>query len=473
MKSTTRNVGAASVIALLTIGGFNTPVQAAAKKVGDKCTKVGPVAGGFVCTQVGNKRVLKKAAAAPTTQAAKPGVTTAATPAPAGGPAAARGFDGKTFKVGFIGNVATNPSFPSSALFADGGKALKAGFDSYITHVNDAGGVNGKYPIAVNFKEAYYDAAESVAKYGELKDDSVMIGEIYGTPATQALRDKLKVDNIIASPISLDAEWVTGEQYLPIGTTYQGHAINVIDWYLKEGGGTGKTICSLTIAPNPYGVAFQEGYDFAFKKLAFKNGGTHAYTTPDATAALLKKDGCDAVANAISGELHMPALLAAGDKIGYNPTYLSSSPSFASRRVTSANSKLYEQVIVVGDGAQWGDLKIPGMKDFIADVTKSSPELIGAPNPAALWGWTQAHAVVALLETAVKNGDVSPDGMKKALAGTGKVDVGGVYPTWNYTAAGQRVAPTNVFIGKADITTPGALAIIKAWDAPLAKEYKR
>jgi hypothetical protein len=470
MKSTLRAVGAVAVVASAS-GLLLVAPAGAAVKVNQKCTKVGETKDGLVCTKVGNKRTYQKPkAAAPTTAAATGG---GAAPAPAG-LANARGFDGSTLTIGYIGNVASNPQFPSSALFSDGGKALTAGFQSHIQRINDAGGVAGKYKIKVDFKETFYDAAEATKRYSELKDTSVMIGQIYGTPVTQALKDALKRDKQIGSPISLDGEWVTGDQFLPIGTTYQGHAINVVDWYLKEGGGAGKTICSLTIAPNPYGQAFEEGYEFISKQVTFKNGGKFRWSTADAVAQQLKDAKCDAVANAISGEAHMPGLLTAGEKINYFPTYLSSSPSFASRRVTPANSKLFgDQVIVVGDGAQWNDPKVPGMKDHVADIKKYYPEYLGNVNPATLWGWAQARTVVALLEKAVAGGDVSPEGMAKAMAGLGKVDHGGVYPAWNYTTPGQRVAPTEVVISKVDIATPGGLVTIKSYDAPLAKQYKR
>jgi hypothetical protein len=471
MKFTTRNLAIVAIAATATTATVLVAPAQAAVKAGQKCTKVGEVKDGLVCKQVGSKRTYQKQAAAVTTVKPPAGGGAAVAPSAL---AAARGFDGKTIKVGYIGNVATSPSFPASALFADGGKALTAGFNAYVSKINDAGGIAKKYPVDVVFKEAYYDAAEAAKKYAELKDDSIMIGQIYGTPLTQALRDSLKRDNLIGSPISLDAEWVVGDQFLPIGTTYQAHAINVVDWYIKEGGGAGKTICSLTIAPNPYGVAFEEGYEFIAKKIPFKNGGKFRYSTPDAVAQQLKDAKCDAVANAISGEAHMPPLLTAGDKIGFNPIYLSSSPSFASRRVTPANSTLFSnQVIIVGDGAQWGDPNIPGMKEHVSDITKYAPEYVGAVNPATMWGWAQARSVVALLENAVKLGDMSPAGMNKALATLGKVDHGGVYPSWNYTAQGQRVAPTLNYIGKADISVAGAISVIKPWDSAFAKEYRR
>jgi hypothetical protein len=456
MKHSIRTtVTVASALAAVSGLALVGPASAATVKAGQKCTKVGEVKNGLVCKQVGNKRTYQKQAAAPTTAAA---VVGAATPAPAAGIAAARGFDGKTIKVGYLGNVATSP----------------AGFNAYISRINEAGGIGGKYQVDVLFKEAYYDAAESVKKYTELKDDVVMIGQVYGTPGTQAIRDSLKRDNMVASPISLDAEWVTSDSYLPIGTTYQAHAINLADWYLKEGGGAGKTLCSLSIAPNPYGIALEEGYDFAAKKLGFKNGGRFRFTTADATAQQLKDAKCDGVVTAISGELHTSPLLSAGEKISYFPTYLSSSPTFASRRVTSANSKLYnDQVIVAIDGAQWGDSAIPGMKDFLADMGKFAPQYIGAPNPAAIWGYVQARTVVAALNNAVKLGDLSPDGIKKAIASLGKVTYDGLYPDWNYTTPAQRVAPSQIHVARADVSVKGALQDIKVYDSAAAKEYRR
>jgi Periplasmic binding protein len=474
MSRSIRKVGATALLgaAVLMLPSLSA---SAAVKAGQKCTKLGEVKDGLTCTKVGAKRLYQAKKAPVVTAAPSTVAGAAATPAPAAaGLAVTRGFDGKTIRVGYLGSVSTNSAFPSSALFADGGKALTAGYNSYISRVNDAGGIAGKYRIAIDFKETFYDAGEAAKGFAELKDNVAIIGQIYGTPLTQALRDPIKQANLIGAPISLDAEWVTGESWLPVGATYQSQIINVIDWYLKEGGGAGKKVCALSIAPNPYGVAMEEGFDYAAKTLKFNAGAKFRFTTVDATAQQLKDGGCDAVANAISGEAHMPGLLTAGDKIGYNPIYLSNSPSFASRRVTPANSALFgKQVIVSIDGAQWGDTSIPGMKDHMADIAKYAPEYMGNVNPATEWGWAQARTVVALLEKAVALGDVSGDGMKKAMSQLGKVDLGGMYPSWTYGPAGQRVAPSSTFIMKADISVPGGLQLIKPYDAQAAKDYRR
>jgi hypothetical protein len=471
MSRSIRNFGATALIgaAVLMLPSLTA---SAAVKSGQKCTKLGEVKDGLTCTKVGSKRVYQAPKATATT--APKATTPGAAPVAPAALATTRGFDGKTIRVGYIGNVSTNAAFPSSTLFADGGKALTAGYNAYISNINDKGGVAGKYKIVVDFKETFYDAGEAAKAFAELKDNVAIIGQIYGTPLTQALRDPIKQANLIGAPISLDAEWVVGESWLPVGATYQSQIINIIDWYLKEGGGAGKKICSVSIAPNPYAVAMEEGFDYAIKTLKFNAGPKVRYTTADATAQQLKDNGCEAVAAAISGEAHTPPLLAAGDKIGYNPTYLANSPSFASRRVTPANSALFgKQVIVAIDGAQWGDTTVPGMKDHVADIQKYAPEYIGNVNPATEWGWAQAKTVVALLEKAVALGDLSGDGMKKAMAQLGKVDMGGLYPTWNYVAPGQRVAPSSTFIMKVDISVAGGLQLVKAYDAQAAKDYRR
>jgi ABC-type branched-subunit amino acid transport system substrate-binding protein len=466
-----RVVGATAVVAVATLALPNLSATAAVK-AGQRCTKLGEVKDGLTCVREGSRRVYRKpAAAAPTTAASSGGATPA--PAPAG-LATVPGFDGKTIKIGYLGNVSTNAQFPSSALFADGGKALTAGYNSAISRVNDAGGIAGKYKVEVVFGETYYDAGEVIKRFAEQKDNVVLIGQIYGTPLTQALREPLKQANLIGAPVSLDFEWAVGDNFLPVGATYQSQIINVIDWYLKEGGGAGKKICSLSIAPNPYAVAMEEGFDFAVKELRFNAGPKVRWTTADAVAQQLKAASCDAVANAISGEAHMPGLLTSMDKISFNPIMLSNSPSFASRRVTPENSNLFgKQVIVAIDGAQWGDTTIQGMKEHMADIQKYAPEYLGNVNPATEWGWAQAKTVVALLEKAVSLGDLSRDGIKKAMGQLGKVPLGGMYPEWTYGTPSQRVPPTQAFIMKVDIATPGGLALIKPYDAAAAKAYRR
>jgi hypothetical protein len=467
MKHITRAIlvlGTASAVALPTL-----QANAAAAKAGGKCRKVGEVVGTLTCTQKGKSRVYTATAAPATTAAPAPGASVA--PAPAG-VASVPGFDGKTITVGYLGNVAASPQFPSSASFSVGGRALTAGFNAYVSRVNDAGGVAGKYKINVLFKETYYDAGEATKAYTEIKDKVVTIGQIYGTPLAQALTKTMATDGLIGSPISLDAAWVKDPAMLPVGATYQAQAINLIDYYIKEAGGAGKKICSLALN-SAYGLTGEEGFDFALKELKFPAGPKLKYASADASMGQLKNENCDAVVFTVSGEAHTPGLLASGAKLGYTPTILAVGPSFSSTTVNPGNSDAYgKQFIVAGDGTQWGDETVPGMKQHMADLRKYAPEQINVPNPATEWGYAQAQTVVALLEKAVANGDLSRAGVQKAMAGLGTVPLNGMFPEWNYVAPGSRVAPATTVMYKVDPSARGSLSAIKPVTSAAAKNYK-
>jgi Periplasmic binding protein len=463
------------LIAVTALGLVTLPVisASAAAKVGQKCTKVGEVKDGLVCTAAKGRRTYQKpaAVAATTIAVTTPGATT--TPAPTG-LAKARGFDGTTFQVGYLGQNSTSPAFAASGFFVEGGKALTAAYNAYIAKVNDKGGIAGKYKIKVNFKETYYDAGEASKAFAEVKDSSVMIGQIYGTPATKALKDKLAAEKIIASPVSLDYEWINNPWVLPVGSTYQAQAINLLDWYSKEGGGAGKKVCSVALN-SEYGLSGEEGYDYAAKKVPGLTYGIKIrMSTTAAVMSQFKTEKCDAILATVSGELHTPGMLTEGAKIDYFPTILGLSPSFSSKVVNSSNSAAFgKQVTIAADGSQWGDPSIPGQVEMLSDLKKYAPEQLGNPNPANVWGWVQARTDVALLEKAVALGDVSPEGMQKAMFQLGTVSSGGAYEDWTYTDAAKRLPPSSSNIYKVDISVKAGLSLIKNYNSQAAKDYRR
>ncbi len=208
-------------------------------------------------------------------------------------------------------------------------------------------------------------------------------------------------------------------------------------------------------------------------QLKLKVGTKIKTSTNPAAAAALKAAGCEGVVATISGEAQTPGLLAETAKLDYFPTILALGPSFAVTTVVPSNSIAYQkQVIVATDNSQFGDEKVPGMKRFMDDIRKFAPQEIGNPNAAAIWGWVQARTVIALLEKAVADNDLSKAGMKKAMASLGKVDTEGIFPDWNYVDPAKRVGPTAVTISGVDISVPGGLIVKKVVDSAAAQAYK-
>ena len=87
----------------------------------------------------------------------------------------------------------------------------------------------------------------------------------------------------MASPASLDSFWVREPNLLPIGGPYQIQAINALDWYVTEGDGEGKKVCSL-IQDDPYGEAGQAGLEFAAEELDVELADPVRFPAPPAPA---------------------------------------------------------------------------------------------------------------------------------------------------------------------------------------------
>ncbi len=463
-RSLTTGLVVAGLLAASAVGIAGTAFAAAKK--GATCKVSGAIDGSLTCTAKGRKKTWQP------TPAAQPVATTATTPGAAPAPAGLAvvpGFDGKTITLAHLGNVAAGP-------FAVGGKALTAGFNAYLDDYNAKGGIAGKYKVNDVFAETEYSADIASQKYAGLKDKAVLVSQIYGTPLVAALATKLDQDNLIGSPISLDAQWARDVSYLPIGGAYQYQATNALDFANTVGGGKGKKYCAAAHT-GPYGDAGMDGYNFAVKALGLTTGPVARFAATEANMAAVvsqfKAADCGVVFLA-EASAQTTGILVNGQQNGYNPLLVGLAPSFDSKQVTNATEALYtKQYFVAVDGPQWGDSSIPGMAGMIASLKRNAPQYVGDINTAFMWGYVQAKTVIALLEKAVALGDLSRPGMKKAMAQLGRVSLDGLYPEYDYLDPAKRTPSSISNIMKVDASIPGYLAYqVKGYNAAANKDYK-
>src|SRR3546814_18202861 len=112
-----------------------------------------------------------------------------------------------------------------------------------------------------------------------------MIAQLLGTPIVNAVLEQLESDDILASPASLDSFWVREPNLVPLGGPYQTQAMNGLYWYVTDGGGEGKKVCSL-IQDDPYGEAAQEGLEFDAENLDLQPRGPPRFPAPPAARPL-------------------------------------------------------------------------------------------------------------------------------------------------------------------------------------------
>ena len=370
---------------------------------------------------------------------------------------AAPGFDPATgtIKVGVISAL----SGPGAAI----GKPLTAGNEVFFNKVNAKGGIAGRYKIQPEQRDSGNEPQKAVAAYNELKGNVALFGQTFGTPSTKALLTSLKADRILAAPASLDADWVREPNLLPVGGPYQIQAINGLTWYVTEGGGRGKKICTLS-QDDAYGKAGLEGVDFAAAKNGFTVASKQSFTLTKgaeggAAIQALKDNGCEAVF-LTSLPSDTAALLGIAARTQFSPQWIAQSPSYIGALAASPlKDYLAATFLVASDGTEWGDETVPGMRDMIADIAQLKPDQ--QPDYYFAFGYNQANAVVQVLEKAVQLGDLSRAGILKATEEVGTLTFGGLTGDYEYGKAAERRFPRETTLFKVDPAKPVGLAVVK------------
>lgn len=382
---------------------------------------------------------------------------------------AAPGFDPatSTIRVGVI-SALTGPG-------ASIGKPLTAGNEVFYNKVNAKGGIAGKYKIVFEERDSANEQQKAVQAYNELKASVVMFGQVFGTSSTKAVLTSLKADGGVAAPASLDADWVREPNLLPIGSPYQIQAINALSWYVTEGGGEGKKICSLA-QDDAYGQAGVQGVDFAAKKNGFPVTSKQTFPITkgaEAGAAVqsLKDAGCEAVF-LVSLPSDTAALLGIAARTGFAPQWIAQSPSYIGALAASPlKDYLAKTFMVASEGTEWGDTSVTGMKNMIEDIGRFKPDQ--QPDYYFAFGYNQASAVVQVLEKAVALGDLSHAGILKATEEVGTLKFDELTGDYKYGKAADRVFPRETTLFKVDPAKPVGLGVVKKnFTTDGAKEFK-
>lgn len=388
----------------------------------------------------------------------------------AGAPGTTTGFDGKTIKLGVL--------TPLTGTVAVIGQPLTSGNEVFFKALNDKGGVAGKYKVELVQEDTQYKTDVAVQKYNKIKGDVVAFTQVLGTAPTLAVLPQLKTDKILAAPASLDALWVREENLLPVGAPYQVQAINAMDYYLSDGGGSkSDTICTM-IQDDVYGEAGQQGIDFAAKKYGFSVANTQKFKVGTENYAgqigALAGAGCKMVF-LVATPSDAAKIWGTAAQARFAPQWIGQSPSYTGALAKSAVAPYMQQsVLIVAEGTEWGDNSVPGMKAMVDGATKYASDQ--EPDYYFAFGYNQARAMTAVLEKAVSLGDLSRAGILKASKELGTVSFEGLSGDYKYGPAETRNPPRTSTIFAVDPTKPFGLKKVKynfTSDAAKGFEFKK
>ena len=111
------------------------------------------------------------------------------------------------------------------------------------------------------------------------------------------------------------------------------------------------------------------------------------------------------------------------------------------------------------------------MTDMLARIQKYKPDQ--APDYYFGFGYNEMNAVTQVLEQAVKMGDLSREGIKKAMDSIGTLTFQGLSGDYKYGTADNRVPPTKSSIFKINPAKPIGIEKVKLnFESAAAKKYK-
>lgn len=377
-----------------------------------------------------------------------------ASEAPATGAADTPGVSDDTIRLGQL-TILTGP-------VAFVGQSISQGEKTYWDAVNAEGGVAGKYKVELVSADTAYDPAKAVQQYNAVKKDVAFFEQVSGTSIIQALLPQIKRDRVLVLPSSQDSDWLKEPNLMPVGDTSQIQAINAVNWYVSDGGGSTSDKVCYTGQDDALGEAGAAGFEYGLERLGMTAAADVRYKATDqnltAPVQKLKSAGCDAVvvnsSTATSGKVFGAAAAAR-----FTPTWLilttAYSPTFLG---TPLEDYLKKDAYVFQSGAQWGDTSVPGMKRMLGDIEKHGPKDLN-PSFYFTFGYNQAWAAHKLIEKAVELGDLSREGFLKALESLETVSFEGLSGDFVYGPPEKRNSPRVTSIFTIDAEIPQGLKI--------------
>ena len=382
-------------------------------------------------------------------------------------PAKSPGFDGETITLGMIS--------PLTGPVAVLGQPVTAGQQVWYQKVNANGGIAGKYKVELLTEDNANQEAQTIQQYNKLKNSVTAFTQVFGTHTTMAIRPQLQVDKIVVSPASFDSYWVHDANMLPVGSTYQVMAINAFSYWLDNEADTDPVACAL-VRDDPYGEAGMQGIEFVAKKRGIEIASevTISQADQDFTGqiAQLKSAECEMVfVTTVPPQL--ARIVGNAARAGFTPRWIAQWPSWHEALLKSPVVDYIEKYVwLAGEGAEWGESNdAPGMNEIAGDIAQFKPDQ--APNVWFITGYNQARAISAMLEKAVADGDLSREGIMKALATMPNVNFGGLTGNYNYGPIEKRNPPAESTVFAIDKTKPFGLKALKtSFAAPETADFK-
>jgi len=387
-------------------------------------------------------------------KAAAPGVTEEACPE-------AVNKDNGCIYLGIISDLTTGPYKALAVSITDAQKA-------FWKRVNESGGIGG-YDVDVTkyIRDNHYSPETHNQVYQEIKGKVLALAQSLGSPTTAAVIDDMKTNKIFATPASWTSSWNFEDVILESGAPYCIESMNAVDYAVETV--RPKSVMAVYV-PGDYGEDAAAGAKTAAEAHGLKYTPVESPPGQENQGAAI-----DAIVKAnpdlvilTMGPTDAATVVGQAAARGYKGRFIGTGPTWNPGLLASpaapALKALYWQ------SAPWmpWQTDTPGhkaMREALGDVT---------PNDGYTAGWVWSYPLKAALEKAAANGDLTRDGLFKAVKELTSVDYEGMLENaGNYAGDPNAAVVRSSIIAQPDEAAPTKVKVIKeAFVGPTAEGYE-
>ncbi len=342
------------------------------------------------------------------------------------------GVTGKTINLGIL----TPLSGPVAAPI---GLPLTRGLEVFFDGVNASGGIDG-YKINLVEKDTMYDPQQEVVQYNAIRSQVLLMAESLGTETTFAIKDLADKDNMLVGAATLSSALARETHLILLGTPYRLQVDNAFDYVTNKLGIKSPKV-GIIYQNDDYGQDALTGYKEAVTAYGLQDVGQQAFTLSAADVS------AQVLAMKAAGAQYVFLTCTPGDtskffvealKDSYHPQWILQSPAYLTAfMATPQAAALFKGAWLVGQGATWGDTSQPGMAQMLQDISKYATSPAQGPDGYFEFGYTEAKIIAAILDKAIKSGDLTRAGVYSAYQHIGTIDLGGLYPKAVYGSSGN------------------------------------
>lgn len=366
----------------------------------------------------------------------------------------------------YLGAISDLTSGPFAAL----GVPITDTQKAFWKRVNDAGGIGG-YDIDVTtyVRDNKYNPETHKQVFDEIQGKVLALSQTLGSPTTAAIMNDLKSKKIVAAPASWTSAWEFEDVIVESGTNYCFESMNSVDWATENL--KAKSVLAVHYAGD-YGEDAAAGAKVAAEANGLKFQAVETPPGQDNQAGAIKAvvSGKPDLVILTTGPTDAAVIIGQTAASGFKGQFIGTSPTWNPALLKSAAAPAIKAMY--RQSAPWAPFgsDTPGHK-----AMREALGSVAAPTDGHTAGWVWSYPLKAALEKAAEDGDLTRDGLLKAVKSLQSVDYEGMLPAeaGNYAGEPGEAVFRQSLINKVDDSQPtGVVTEQTLFEGPTAQKYE-